>query len=380
MNIGLLGDRIHPALYVHIPFCSRRCPYCAFYTIVPETGDESRFVEAVVTELTMYHDAYGRLELASVFWGGGTPSLLSPDSIDRIWSAIEICFHVKPTIEKTMEMNPESVTPGRLRVMSDHHVNRVSLGVQSFNKSELNVLGRLHTLSHVPQAVEWVKDAGIRNFNLDFIYALPGQSVNAVDASLEEALELAPTHVSTYALSIEPGTPFQKAGVRSADERVELGQYNRIRRRLSRQGFEHYEVSAFARPGFRSAHNLAYWHYRPYIGVGPSASSYFEAQVYRQVSSLERYIQSPIPPILSGKGELLSSSELWANYLVANLRRLDGVLYSEIKRDTGVDAWEKYKQVIMNLTNGGFLRRRADRIQVTVKGLHVLNSVIEAFL
>ena len=367
------------ALYVHIPFCSKRCPYCAFYKLIWSADEECRFIDAAIVEMQMYAQAFGRVPLRSVFWGGGTPSILTPAGIARLWEAIEINFDVRQGIEKTIEANPESLTDDRLAVFCQYGVNRISVGVQSFRETELVQLGREHTFLSIEGRIARIREHGIHNLNLDFIYGLKGQTVADIEFSISKAIAIDPTHISTYALSIEPGTVYYKTGVTSADDDTQLVFYQLIRKRLRQAGYSHYEVSAFCKPGYQSQHNLAYWNYSPYIGIGPSAASFFEGMAYQQVSSLDRYVADPTPAVIK-RPESLSAPIYLQNYLIANLRRLDGLSYHQARVDLGLWLPERFADVISRFQAQGLLRRRADRLQLTVRGVELMNTVLEAFM
>lgn len=295
-------------------------------------------MDAVDRELYAYFEKYGRLSVHSVFWGGGTPSTLSDNAIDTLSTSIRRYCRLSSDLEWTIEANPESLTAHRLSVFAAAGVNRVSVGIQSFLSAELALLGRTHTAQGIPGVLDRIRCAGIGNINMDFIYGLPGQTIRDLDQSLRIALDLGSTHLSAYALSIEPGTVYAKTGVVTANDDIQLRMYREIRRQLLAAGYQQYEVSAFAKPGYRSRHNMTYWRYSPYIGLGPSAASYFDGMAYQQVSSLDRYCQAPVPPAIRNRVEM-SPEDLSAHFLIANLRRSEGVTYRHISSVFGVGKW-----------------------------------------
>ena len=367
------------ALYVHIPFCGKRCPYCAFYKLIWNPEDERRYVDAVIEEMAIYARSFGGIPLSSVFWGGGTPSALSLDAISAIADGIRTHFTVPDGIEWTVEANPETLTDDRLGRFSAHGINRVSVGIQSTLASELVTLGREHTQLSMDRLLDRIRSVGIDNINVDFIYGVPGQTLLGLLESIEWALHQRPTHISTYALSIEPGTIYAKTGVKAADEDLQLQMYRGIRRRVLQAGFRQYEVSAFGLPGYESRHNLSYWHYSPYIGLGPSASSYFKGVAYQQVSSLERYVLDPTPPVLKG-AVALDTAGLGAHFLIANLRRSEGVTYSTIERELGAARWMPMDPAVKEFKRMGLLRNRDDRLQLTRRGVELMNTVLEGLI
>lgn len=367
------------ALYVHIPFCAKRCPYCAFYKLIWSDQDERRFVEALIREMNEYSVAYGRLRVRSVFWGGGTPSTLSGWAITDIADAIRLYFDLDPDVEWTIEANPESLTTERIRLFAAAGVNRVSIGIQSFLTKELAILGRSQTQSSMHGLLDRIRQEGVSNINLDFMYGLPGQQFENLMESIEMALSESPTHISTYALSIEPGTIYAKTGVSTADEGLQLKMYRGIRQRLLTHGFRQYEVSAFAKKGKESQHNLAYWRYTPYIGLGPSASSFFQGIAYQQVSSLDRYCVDPRPPVLKGIPPL-DEDTLASHFLIANLRRVEGVTNLQIRDGLGRARWGPDDPRVMAFKRDRLLRNRPDRLQLTRRGVELMNVVLEGLI
>ncbi len=311
--------------------------------------------------------------------GGGTPSVLAPDEAAVLWDAVHTYFDLSAVEEVTMEANPERLDADRLAVFCQWGGNRVSLGVQSFNRAELLTLGRDHTFDAIFGAIDLIKSAGILNFNLDLIYGLNGQSIDDLDVSLGHVIAANPTHISTYALSIEPGTIYAKTNVAPASDDDQIALYHHIRKRLKGAGYDHYEVSAFAKPGCQSVHNLAYWRYSPYIGLGPSAASFFDGMAYKQVSSLDRYVVDPTPPVISAPAPL-SSDVYFQNYMIANLRRLSGVFVSDIFQDTGVDIATLRADSIRRFQSMGLLVNRRDALQLTDSGLDLMNSILEELI
>ena len=262
------------ALYVHIPWCIRKCPYCDFNShAVPSAGlPEDAYVAALLEDLEFAaRDVAGR-EIVSVFFGGGTPSLFSAGAIRRVLDRGRTLLSFAAGVEVTLEANPGTVEHGRFVDYAAAGINRVSLGAQSFDDAMLRALGRIHGSADIERAVTEVRAAGIDRLNLDLMYALPGQDVAGALADLERAIALQPTHLSHYQLTLEPGTPFaRRPPARLPDDDTSLHMQEACQARLAAAGFEQYEVSAYARPGHRCRHNLAYWHFDDYLGVGAGA-------------------------------------------------------------------------------------------------------------
>jgi len=267
-------------VYIHVPFCARRCSYCDFAIAVRRDTPSDVFAEAILREWAQRQDTpagFGATALDTVYFGGGTPSRLDPRALGRVLAGLEAVLPVAPGAEITLEANPDDVTPARAAAWRDLGINRISLGVQSFSPVILDWMHRTHTADQALGAVEILRAAGIGNLSIDLIYGVPADLGRDWDAELERALDLAPEHLSFYALTVEAGTPLGKWTARRealplADDLV-AGEYLRAHHRLEDAGFHHYEVSNAARPGRRAVHNSGYWEGQPFLGLGPSAAS-----------------------------------------------------------------------------------------------------------
>ena len=287
-----------PSLYVHIPFCQRKCVYCDFYSIETVSLMES-FLDALALEIELGAGAAPGVVFDTLFFGGGTPSLLDPTQLSRVMDALRGAFQIRPGAEITLETNPGTVTPGKLREFRSLGVNRLSIGIQSFNEDELRFLGRIHGAHDAVRCVDDARAAGFANVSVDLIYSLPSQTRASWDATLSRALELGPDHVSAYSLIVEDDTPLARMVasklVSPNPLEAEASLYEHTMAVMGRAGFEHYEVSNYARPGFRSRHNSAYWSHENYLGFGPSAHSFWQGGPggvplrWANVSALNRY-------------------------------------------------------------------------------------------
>ena len=290
-----------PSLYVHIPFCQRKCVYCDFYSIETVSLMDS-FLDALDTEIALAAPAGEGVSFDTLFFGGGTPSLLAPRELERVMRSLRRAFAIGDDAEITLETNPGTVTPGKLREYRALGVNRLSIGIQSFDENELRFLGRIHDAGEAARCVGLAREAGYRNVSVDLIYSLPGQTAGEWERTLSKALALRPDHVSAYSLIVEDGTPLARMVsaklVSPNPVEAEASLYERTMDVMERAGFEHYEVSNYARPGFRSLHNSAYWSHADYLGFGPSAHSFWrvgdgDRRVrWANVSSLGRYCDS----------------------------------------------------------------------------------------
>jgi putative oxygen-independent coproporphyrinogen III oxidase len=260
------------ALYVHMPWCVRKCPYCDFNShAAPEVIPQQQYIDALLEDLAIDAGAAQGRELVSIFFGGGTPSLFAPDEVGRFLEAARSLVPFAPDVEVTLEANPGTIEHGRFSGYRDAGINRVSLGAQSFDADQLRALGRIHGSGDIAKAVAEVRNAGIENFNLDLMYGLPAQTLQQALADLDAALALEPAHISHYQLTLEPGTVFYHRPPSLPDSDALWQMQLDCQERLAAHGYEHYEVSAYARAGRRSRHNLNYWQFGDYIGVGAGA-------------------------------------------------------------------------------------------------------------
>ena len=260
------------ALYVHMPWCVRKCPYCDFNShAAPDAIPQQQYIDALIEDLAIDAGAAQGRAFASVFFGGGTPSLFSPDEVGRFVEAARSLVPFARDVEVTLEANPGTVEHGRFGGYRDAGINRISLGAQTFDADHLRTLGRIHGSGDIARAVDEVRGAGIDNFNLDLMYGLPAQSLQQAVADLDAALALEPAHISHYQLTLEPGTVFYHRPPPLPDSDAIWQMQLDCQERLAARGFEHYEVSAYARAGRRSRHNLNYWQFGDYIGVGAGA-------------------------------------------------------------------------------------------------------------
>ena len=287
------------SIYLHIPFCERKCHYCDFYS-VENTSLMDRFVDALLDEIVMYASLGTTAGFDTIYLGGGTPSLLPVRSVERILDRLRTTFAISDRCEVTMEVNPGTVSKENLKGYGALGVNRLSIGVQSFDDEELKFLTRIHTAREARQAINAARSAGLSNLSLDLICALPGQTVDHWEQNLVHALQFEPEHLSAYSLVVEEGTPLaqlvQSGQVIPAHEDQEAAMLEFTMRFLADRGFDHYEVSNYARPGYKSRHNSNYWSHRGYLGFGPAAHSFWTrgtndpAARWQNVSDLGEYV------------------------------------------------------------------------------------------
>ena len=336
-------------LYIHVPFCRRKCPYCNFYSIAAEPEQLEAYTQAVCRNLRHY----ARQETVdTVYFGGGTPSLLSPAQIGQILETAGACFSLSADAEVTLEANPATVTTAQLRQLRNSGVNRLSFGVQSLSDSQLKRLGRLHTAQEAIETVTAAASAGFDNLSYDLMLALPGQTPEKLEVTIRQLTQLPIVHVSAYLLKIEPGTAFaqQHIAAQCPDEDTAADLYLQTVEQLGAAGFAQYEISNFAKPGHESRHNLRYWLTRPYIGFGPGAHSDFGGRRYSFVRDLDAYIKG----VLEG-GNILDSEEL-----IPRQERCGEYLMLRLRTALGIEEWEYRRNYFMDFAP---LERRLEEFQ-----------------
>jgi oxygen-independent coproporphyrinogen-3 oxidase len=386
-------------LYVHIPFCFHKCHYCDFYSIVDSQDRQGAFTDALIRELGNWADR-GELRPRSIFVGGGTPTLLASDHWRRLLSAMRDRGVLDAVEEFTVEANPETVTPELLAVLAEGGVNRLSIGAQSFHRDLLKTLERWHEPSSVEQAVAAAQSAGITDLNLDLIFAIPGQTQAMLDEDLAALLALKPTHLACYSLIFEPGTPLKQkqslGRIEPMAEDTEAAMYRQVIDRLDEAGFEHYEISNWARRrppanvkdeptavsaaeamDYRCTHNLLYWQNANWLGIGPSAASHCEGRRWKNVAHLGQYLQhSPKPPL--AEDETLGADERVGERLMLGLRMRDGVDRGWLDR-TLTEADPRW-QAIEQMRSMGLLALTETALKLTDRGLFVADRVIGELL
>ena len=357
--------------YLHIPFCTKRCGYCSFNTAPEAPGAVERFLPALLGEIDLVAAASwaGVVELRSVFLGGGTPSLLPADAMAQILERLRARFGIAAGAEITVECNPESVSRERLEGYRRAGVTRISLGVQSLDDRLLPTLDRLHTAAEARAAFEAARAAGFPDVSLDLIYGLPGLDLPTWDATVAEALAWEPDHLSAYALTLDEGSLWHAAGVSGIPpEETTTAQYRRLSERAAAAGYEHYEVSNYARPAHRSQHNQIYWHAEEYLGLGPGACGYVGDVRYGNVKPVDRYgamVAAGRLPL--GAHESLTSRQQLGERLILGLRLREGVPAAWIEERVAADPG-RLPEVLAAWGERGLLEERGGRIALTEAG------------
>ena len=376
-----------PALYLHIPFCAHACPYCDFSFELLKGGQVKRYLDALDIEMAQRakETIWGSALFTTVFIGGGTPTALSRDQLDKLLSLLHNHFRMAPAVEMTVEANPETLTRSKLTLLRSFGVNRLSLGVQAFTSVSLARLGRHHTMNQGLRAFEWARQVGFENINIDLMFGAPDQTMVDWDETLSRTIDLAPDHVSTYGLTIEPGTPFGRQAEIDAldlpDEDLHIDMYNRALDRLISAGYRHYEVSNLARPGAVCQHNLAYWNGADYLGLGPSAHSHIEGRRFANVRDLQPYLERiETRASIGDLDETLSVDERMHEFILLGLRQATGMDVQAFQHQFGYEAFQARRPSIDTLTESGFLEQNGTYLRLTRRGLAVVDSVCERLM
>ena len=376
------------SLYIHVPWCVKKCPYCDFNSHgLRAAMPEREYVAAVLADLDAdladFGDAVSGREITSVFFGGGTPSLFAPDSIAEILDGASARIPFTRDCEITLETNPGTVEHGRFDGYLKAGVNRISFGVQSFDDEKLRTLGRIHSSKEAEAAVKLAQDAGYANINLDLMYALPNQTLNGALTDVERAVALQPAHISHYQLTLEPGTPFARRPPPLPDHDAAWEMQEACEQRLADGGYAQYEVSAYAQAGKRCRHNLNYWQFGDYLGVGAGAHGKVTdaAGVRRRwkIRSPRAYLQSADTPRRVGGDETIAAEQLPFEFMLNALRLNEGVPLTDFNARTGLPA-EAAAKPLLEARARGWLTDDTDRLRPTTLGRRFLNDLIEAFL
>lgn len=373
-------------IYIHIPFCLHKCNYCDFYSRAVNDPDlMERYTRSVINELRLRRNEISR-SFSTIYLGGGTPSLLKTVQIEKILAAVFAYYQARDEAEISMEINPATVNLQDLKDLRSAGVNRISIGVQSFSDTELKILGRMHSGRDAATVLNDVTQAGFDNFNLDLIYGLPGQTMSAWRDNLKLAVDFNPQHISAYLLQLDPATPLARdieAGVFNClDDEEEARLYYFTLDYLQDYGYQHYEISNFARPDRECRHNLLYWQSRPYLGIGSGAVSFNGGQRILNQPPLDRYVEDLLdyrrPPakIL----EDMDSRQKINDAVIMGLRLCSGISREDFLYRFGIDILREYQDIINACQNRGLLELKNDRISLTKNAYFLSNQVLCQFI
>ena len=380
-------------IYIHIPFCVNKCAYCDFLSAPSTEEERERYVNLLCEEIAASSVRAKEYEVVTVFFGGGTPSILKGEQIERILKVLRERFAIAENAEITLEMNPGTVTGEKLEIYKRAGINRLSIGLQSVHNGELKMLGRIHTYEEFLESYHMARKAGFDNMNVDLISAIPGQTVESWKRTLSTILELQPEHISAYSLILEPGTPFyelyakenDKAEKLLPDEDAERQMYRQTRVMLKEAGYERYEISNYSRPGYECRHNLGYWNRVPYLGFGIGAASLVPQEMsvkgkmcrYSNPDNIEEYQKCFLDKF---EGEPLEREDEMEEFMFLGLRKTSGVLKGQFRScfQTGIE--EVYGGQLEKLKNFRLIEENEERIWLTERGIDVSNMVFVEFM
>lgn len=367
--------RNKPGLYLHVPFCASKCRYCDFYSRAPRAGELDAYADGLCAALARWaQDAAGET-FDTVYLGGGTPSLLGAARLARILDGVRAHFTLAEDTEITVECNPDSMTEELLDGLRRAGANRLSVGVQSAHDDELALLGRRHTFAEAAEAIGRARAHGFQNLSLDLMYGLPGQTAERFLASVEALLAFEPEHLSCYGLKLEPDTPMGRENPALPDDDAQADLYLALCARLRDAGFEHYEISNWAKPGFRSRHNSKYWDLTPYLGLGPGAHSLWRGRRFAYPRDTAAFLAGAAPE----PEEETPDFPDWAEYLMLALRTADGADEAAFEARFG-RAFAPFAHRLAALEAPGLTARTAAGWRLTEPGFLVSNAIINSVL
>ena len=367
------------SLYIHIPFCKTRCIYCGFYSTTSDSL-QNDYVTALIREMDLRHDYLPSMHINTVYLGGGTPSQLSAENLRRLFSYIYKVYDVSDDAEVTMECNPDDITPAYAELIGSLPVNRVSMGAQTFSDERLRFIRRRHNAAEVRTAVELLRSNGIKNISIDLMFGFPGETADDWHSDINEALKLDVEHISAYSLMFEEGTPLyrmlEEGKVSEADEELSVRMYDDLITTLTENGYVHYEISNFSRPGMHSRHNSAYWEDIPYIGLGAAAHSYNRKTRQWNVSDIRKYISSINTGTIPFESEDIDLFTAYNDAITTMLRMSSGIDLSRFRERFGTELHDYLLRNAKNSISAGHLVNDNGHLHLTRSGIFISNDVM----
>ena len=375
------------SLYLHIPFCVKKCHYCDFLSFPGcSLSRQAEYVDAMIQEIHAYREAAEDYEVKTIFLGGGTPSLLEEELVERLFHELYSVWRAAPETEITIEANPGTLSREKLIGYHMIGINRLSLGLQSTIAQELATIGRIHNYEQFLANYYLAREAGFDNINIDIMSALPGQTLISYGKTLERILKLQPEHISSYSLILEEGTDFwENAEIERAlpSEQTERIMYHYTKKCLQNAGYERYEISNYAKPGYACLHNQVYWTGGEYLGLGLGAASYWKGARFSNTPDMEEYMENcSRARITENQKEIVTATQKsrMEEYMFLGLRMIRGVSIREFERRFGIPMNRVYGTVIRSYIGQGLLKIEQDRLMLTERGIDVSNSVMADFL
>lgn len=371
-------------LYVHIPFCIRKCAYCDFLSFPAEESLKRAYIKKLIDEIRCISGVYAERSVYSIFIGGGTPSSLAVGEIEQLMQTLKSSFHIQQDAEITIEANPGSLSTDKLKGYKENGINRISLGLQSTDPDELNKLGRIHTFEDFLDSYQKVRQAGFHNVNVDLMSGLPGQSMGSWKTTLKKVLMLKPEHISAYSLILEEGTPFHNWYYHQPDllpdEETDRQMYQFTKEYLHSQGYERYEISNYSKPGYECRHNIGYWTGTEYLGLGLGASSCVGGSRFHNEKDLQTYLDMTDLEELYQNIEVLELKDQMEEFMFLGLRLCKGVSGYEFLRQFGENMWDIYQSVIGDLVAEGLVELNPPYLRLSDRGIDISNYVLSKFL
>ena len=366
-------------IYIHIPFCKRRCIYCDFFSTT-QSEKKSAYVRALCRELEMRQDYVGGEEIETIYLGGGTPSQLTEEELKAIFASIYHIYKVKEDAEITLEANPDDLTPEYVAMLRQLPVNRISMGIQTFQEETLKLLHRRHTATQAIEAFRRCREAGFQNISIDLMYGLPGETLETWKEDLRQAINLRPEHISAYHLIYEEDTALwrlrEQHCVEEADEELSVSLFTTLIDRLTEAGYQHYEISNFCLSGMHSRHNSSYWTGKKYLGCGPSAHSFNGVSRQWNVASLEGYIKGVEEGVLDYEVEELDLYTRYNDYVLTSIRTCWGMSLSKLRSEFGEELYRYCMRMAKPHEDQGVLENREGVLRLTRKGIFVSDGIM----
>ena len=371
-------------IYIHIPFCIKKCGYCDFYSVKWNEIQEHQYIQSAINEIKGYSALARKFVVDSIYIGGGTPSIISPKNLEGIISTIKKIFTVEEDSEISMEANPNSLNAQNLAAYKEIGINRLSIGIQSLNDDILKNLGRIHSSEEALQAIDLAKSIGFDNINADVMFNIPGQTIDDINRTINQLIEKDIKHISFYSLKLEQGTPMytleKNKDIIMPEEDLEREMYYAGRNIMEKHNLLQYEISNFAVKGYECRHNLKYWNQEEYIGIGPSAHSFLGSMRYSNPSNIiECTLSSEEDVFERNVQEFMNKNDLIFEYIMLRLRLTEGLIFADFTNKFSLNFKEKYAEQIKYLKENNLIEIDDDSVRLTKRGMDISNFVFEQF-
>jgi oxygen-independent coproporphyrinogen-3 oxidase len=370
-------------IYIHIPFCVKKCGYCDFYSVKWDEESENKYIHSAINEIKSYNELSSKYVVDSIYIGGGTPSIINPKNLEKIISTIRCLFTVEENSEISMEANPNSLWEN-IKTYGEIGINRLSIGIQSLNDNILKRIGRIHNSKEALQAIDRAISFGFENINADVMFNIPGQTVDDINDTISKLVTKQIRHISFYSLKLEEGTPMyllkKNKKIVMPEEDLEREMYYAGRNIMEKHGLMQYEISNFSVKGYECRHNLKYWKQEEYIGIGPSAHSFLGNVRFSNPSDLTEYITSGENGVFERNTlEEMDENDIKFEYIMLRLRLTEGLKFADFKNKFSIDFKEAYKEQIKHLTENNLIESDDDVIRLTKRGMDLSNYVFSQF-